>query len=79
MLVLLLALLVYVVLDGYDLGIGALTLLERDPARNRGRVELVGNVWDGNESWLILVAIGLMAGFPAAYATALPGLYCLSA
>ncbi|MGX7678592.1 cytochrome d ubiquinol oxidase subunit II [Jatrophihabitans sp. DSM 45814] len=75
MLILLLALLVYVVIDGYDLGIGALTLLQRNPVRNRARVELVGNVWDGNESWIILLAIGLMAGFPEAYATALPGLY----
>jgi cytochrome d ubiquinol oxidase subunit II len=75
MLILIGALLAYVVLDGYDLGIGTLTLLERDPARNRSRLDLVGNVWDGNESWLILLAMGLWGGFPAAYATALPGLY----
>jgi cytochrome bd ubiquinol oxidase subunit II len=75
MLVVVLALLAYVILDGYDLGIGVLTLLERDAVRSRGMLELVGNVWDGNESWLILVAMGLWAGFPDAYATALPGLY----
>src|SRR5882757_5625193 len=75
MLVLVLALLVYVNLDGYALGIGVLTLLERDPAAKRRMLDVVGNVWDGNESWLILLAMGLWGGFPEAYATALPGLY----
>ncbi|MDT4926482.1 MAG: cytochrome bd ubiquinol oxidase subunit [Pseudonocardiales bacterium] len=75
MAVLLLALLTYVILDGYDLGIGTLTLFERDSGTRRNMLEVVGNVWDGNESWLILVAMGLWAGFPDAYATALPGLY----
>jgi cytochrome d ubiquinol oxidase subunit II len=75
MAVLLLALLVYVVLDGYDLGIGTLTLFERDAGTRRDLLEVVGNVWDGNESWLILLAMGLWGGFPEAYATALPGVY----
>jgi cytochrome d ubiquinol oxidase subunit II len=75
MAVLLLALLTYVILDGYDLGIGTLTLVERDGDTRRDMLEVVGNVWDGNESWLILLAMGLWAGFPDAYATALPGLY----
>jgi cytochrome d ubiquinol oxidase subunit II len=75
MAVLLLALLAYVILDGYDLGIGTLTLFERDGGIRRGMLGVVGNVWDGNESWLILLAMGLWAGFPDAYATALPGLY----
>jgi cytochrome d ubiquinol oxidase subunit II len=75
MAVLLLALLAYVILDGYDLGIGTLTLFERDSGTRRDMLEVVGNVWDGNESWLILLAMGLWAGFPDAYATALPGLY----
>ncbi|MCW2670390.1 MAG: cytochrome d ubiquinol oxidase subunit [Frankiales bacterium] len=73
--VLLLALLTYVVLDGYDLGIGTLTLFERDGDTQRHMLDVVGNVWDGNESWLVLIAMGLWAGFPDAYATALPGLY----
>jgi cytochrome d ubiquinol oxidase subunit II len=75
MAVVLLALLAYVILDGYDIGIGTLTLFERDAATRRDMLDVVGNVWDGNESWLILVAMGLWAGFPDAYATALPGLY----
>ena len=69
------ALLAYVVLDGYDLGIGVLTLFQPDAARRRRMIEVVGNVWDGNESWLILLAMGLWGGTPDAYATALPGLY----
>jgi cytochrome bd ubiquinol oxidase subunit II len=69
------ALLAYVILDGYDLGIGVLTLFQRDAAERRRMIKVVGNVWDGNESWLILLAMGLWAGMPDAYATALPGLY----
>jgi cytochrome d ubiquinol oxidase subunit II len=75
MVVVLLALLAYVILDGYDIGIGTLTLFERDAGTRRDMLDVVGNVWDGNESWLILLAMGLWAGFPDAYATALPALY----
>jgi cytochrome bd ubiquinol oxidase subunit II len=69
------ALTMYVVLDGYDLGIGILTLFQRDHRDQRLMLEVVGNVWDGNESWIILVAMGLWGGTPDAYATMLPGLY----
>jgi cytochrome bd ubiquinol oxidase subunit II len=75
MLVIVVSLLAYVVLDGYDLGIGVLTLFERDATDRRIMLEVIGNVWDGNESWLIMLAMGLWGGFPDAYATALPGLY----
>jgi cytochrome d ubiquinol oxidase subunit II len=75
MAVVLLSLLAYVILDGYDIGIGTLTLFERDAGTRRDMLDVVGNVWDGNESWLILLAMGLWAGFPDAYAAALPGLY----
>src|ERR1700749_184476 len=74
LLIIVLALLTYVILDGFDLGIGVLTLFQRDAARRR-MIEVVGNVWDGNESWLILLAMGLWGGMPDAYATALPALY----
>ncbi|KAB0679737.1 cytochrome d ubiquinol oxidase subunit II [Aureimonas leprariae] len=65
----------YVVMDGFDLGIGILfpTLKvghERDAAMNS-----VAPVWDGNETWLILGGGGLMAAFPLAYAIVLPALY----
>jgi cytochrome d ubiquinol oxidase subunit II len=75
MIVIIFAILAFVVLDGYDLGIGVLTLFQPDAARRRQMLEVVGNVWDGNESWLILVAMGLWGGMPDVYATALPGLY----
>jgi cytochrome d ubiquinol oxidase subunit II len=75
MIVIVFALTSYVILDGYDLGIGVLTLFQPDAARRRQMLEIVGNVWDGNESWLILLAMGLWGGMPDAYATALPGLY----
>jgi cytochrome bd ubiquinol oxidase subunit II len=75
LIIIVIALLAYVILDGYDLGIGVLTLFQRDAARRRRMIEVVGNVWDGNESWLILLAMGLWGGMPDAYATALPALY----
>src|SRR6202012_866442 len=75
MIVVVFALLAYVVLDGYDLGIGVLTLFQRDAGRRRQMIEVVGNVWDGNETWILLIAMGLWGAFPDAYATALPGLY----
>src|SRR6202012_5413505 len=75
MIVIVFALLAYVVLDGYDLGIGVLTLFQPSAARRRQMLEVVGNVWDGNESWLVLLPVALWAGFPEAFATALPGLY----
>ncbi|HWL70478.1 MAG TPA: cytochrome d ubiquinol oxidase subunit II [Geminicoccus sp.] len=65
----------YVVMDGFDLGIGILFPLfpggrERDSAINS-----VAPVWDGNETWLVLGGGGLMAAFPLAYAIILPALY----
>lgn len=65
----------YVVLDGFDLGIGILFPTipvgkERDTAMNS-----IAPVWDGNETWLVLGGGGLMAAFPLAYAIILPALY----
>lgn len=65
----------YVVMDGFDLGIGILFKRfpvgkERDMAMNS-----IAPVWDGNETWLVLGGGGLMAAFPLAYAVILPALY----
>jgi cytochrome d ubiquinol oxidase subunit II len=65
----------YVVLDGFDLGIGMLypfvpARRERDTMMNS-----VAPIWDGNETWLVLGGEGLLAAFPVAYAVILPGLY----
>jgi cytochrome d ubiquinol oxidase subunit II len=71
----LLCLLMYVVLDGYDLGVGIATLFERDPAHRRHMLESVAVGWDGNETWLILLGVALWAGFPLAFGTLLPHAY----
>ena len=65
----------YVVMDGFDLGIGILFPRlpvggERDQAMNS-----IAPVWDGNETWLVLGGGGLLAAFPLAYAIILPALY----
>ena len=65
----------YVVMDGFDLGIGILFPTfkvgkERDMAMNA-----IAPVWDGNETWLVLGGGGLLAAFPLAYAIVLPALY----
>jgi cytochrome d ubiquinol oxidase subunit II len=75
MIFVLLAFTLYIVLDGYDLGIGVLTLFERDDRRRRDMHALVAWTWDGNESWLVLVALTLWAGMPLAAGVALPALY----
>src|SRR5271168_1761383 len=69
------ALTAYIVLDGYDLGIGVLTLLDRNTARRREMHGLVSWLWDGNESWLVLLALTLWAGEPLVTGVALPALY----
>ena len=70
-----LALTMYIVLDGYDLGIGVLTLFDRDERRRRQMHDLVSWTWDGNESWLVLLALTLWAGVPLVTGVALPALY----
>jgi len=67
----------YVVMDGFDLGIGILFPsiepgVERDQAMNS-----VAPVWDGNETWLVLGGGGLLAAFPLAYAILMPATYPL--
>ena len=71
----LLCLLLYITLDGYDLGIGIATLFERDPQRRHDMLELVAITWDANETWLVLLAVAMWAGFPLAYSTILPHAY----
>jgi cytochrome bd ubiquinol oxidase subunit II len=71
----LLCLLMYVVFDGYDLGIGIAVLLERDPRHRHEMLELVAQTWDGNETWLVLLGVCLWAGFPLAFGTILPHAY----
>jgi cytochrome d ubiquinol oxidase subunit II len=69
------AVLAYVVLDGFDLGVGILFAVEREDAARDAMVNSVAPIWDGNETWLVLGGGGLFAVFPLAYATILPALY----
>lgn len=69
------AVLAYVILDGFDLGVGILFAVEHDDTDRDVMVNTVAPVWDGNETWLILGGGGLFAVFPLAYATILPALY----
>lgn len=69
------AVLVYVVLDGFDLGIGILFPLARSERDRDLMMNSVAPVWDGNETWLVLGGGGLFAVFPLAYAIIMPALY----
>jgi cytochrome d ubiquinol oxidase subunit II len=69
------AVLAYVVMDGFDLGIGILFPLFQPGAERDSAINSVAPVWDGNETWLVLGGGGLMAAFPLAYAIILPALY----
>ena len=69
------AVLAYVILDGFDLGVGILFPLFPEKADRDQMMNSVAPVWDGNETWLVLGGGGLMAVFPLAYATILPALY----
>lgn len=69
------AIFIYVILDGFDLGIGIVfPFLETDKCRDVA-MNSVAPVWDGNETWLVLGGGGLLAAFPLAYAVVLPALY----
>jgi cytochrome d ubiquinol oxidase subunit II len=69
------AVLAYVVLDGFDLGVGILFPFFSERADRDQMTNSIAPVWDGNETWLVLGGGGLMAVFPLAYATVLPALY----
>jgi cytochrome d ubiquinol oxidase subunit II len=69
------AILMYVVLDGYDLGVG---ILFGTMTNEQHRTTMMGTIapyWDGNETWLVLIGAGLFAAFPMVYAIFLPAFY----
>lgn len=70
-----LALSLYVMLDGFDLGVGALLLAQRDEQLRDRMVDSITPTWDGNETWLIMAGVALLAGFPIAYGILLPAFY----
>lgn len=65
----------YVVMDGFDLGIGMLFPFVPDRHERDVMMNTVAPVWDGNETWLVLGGAGLLAAFPLAYSIILSGLY----
>lgn len=69
------AVLAYVILDGFDLGVGILFPLMPSEADKDLAMNTVAPVWDGNETWLVLGGGGLFAVFPLAYAVVMPALY----
>ncbi|MGV6875784.1 cytochrome d ubiquinol oxidase subunit II [Pseudochelatococcus sp. B33] len=68
-------LMMYVIMDGFDLGIGILFPFVRDRMDRDTMVNSVAPVWDGNETWLVLSGAALLAAFPLAYAVILSALY----
>ncbi|MGQ0522367.1 MAG: cytochrome d ubiquinol oxidase subunit II [Betaproteobacteria bacterium] len=65
----------YVLLDGFDLGVGILFPFAPDDAARDTMMASVAPVWDGNETWLIMGGIGMLTAFPVAFAVIFPALY----
>ncbi|MBV8092538.1 MAG: cytochrome d ubiquinol oxidase subunit II [Acetobacteraceae bacterium] len=73
--VLIISTLLYVLLDGSDLGVGMLFGLTRDETRRATMISAVSSVWDGNETWLVVAGVLLWSAFPAVYATLFSAFY----
>ena len=69
------SILVYVVLDGFDLGVGVLFGTVRDEAIRVQMLDAIAPTWNGNETWLVLSGVGLFAAFPVAYAVFMGAFY----
>jgi len=65
----------YAMLDGFDLGVGALHLFTKTDGERRVMLNAIGPVWDGNEVWLVTGGGALFAAFPDVYATVFSGFY----
>jgi cytochrome d ubiquinol oxidase subunit II len=73
--IILFSVMMYVVMDGFDLGIGLLFQFVTDRADRDVMMNTVAPVWDGNETWLVLGGAGLLAAFPLAYSIVLSAFY----
>jgi cytochrome d ubiquinol oxidase subunit II len=73
--VLAISILLYVLLDGFDLGIGILFGPTRSEARRRTMLSSVAPIWDGNETWLVVTGVILWGAFPIVYATLFSAFY----
>jgi cytochrome d ubiquinol oxidase subunit II len=65
----------YVILDGFDLGVGILFPFAKNESERDLMMNSVAPFWDGNETWLVLGGVGLLVAFPLAYAIIMPALY----
>ena len=65
----------YVLLDGFDLGVGILYGFAPDTQSRNLLMNSIAPVWDGNETWLILGGVGLLVAFPLAFAIIIPAVY----
>ncbi len=73
--ILALFLFLYVMLDGFDLGVGILSITASNEERRGILMTSLGNIWDANETWLVLMGGALFGAFPLAYGTILQALY----
>ena len=69
------SILLYVLLDGFDLGVGILFGLTPDEPRRRAMLSTVAPIWDGNETWLVVAGVVLWGAFPVVYSTLLSAFY----
>jgi cytochrome d ubiquinol oxidase subunit II len=69
------SLMIYLILDGFDLGVGALFGATSNEQFKGKMLEAIAPVWDGNETWLIIAGASLYGAFPSVYAIVLPALY----
>ena len=69
------SILLYVLLDGFDLGVGILFGLTRDEARRHAMLSAVAPIWDGNETWLVVAGVILWGAFPVVYAMLFSAFY----
>jgi cytochrome d ubiquinol oxidase subunit II len=65
----------YVILDGFDLGVGMLFPFAGSEAERAQMMTSIAPFWDGNETWLVLGGVGLLVAFPLAYSIVMPALY----
>jgi cytochrome d ubiquinol oxidase subunit II len=70
-----LAVFLYVLLDGFDLGIGILSHFVPEHAWRGIMMNSIAPIWDGNETWLVFGGVGLLAAFPLAFAIIIPAVY----
>jgi len=70
-----LMLVLYVITDGFDLGVGILSLFRSKESERNLMIQSIGHVWDANETWLVVLGGALFGAFPAAYAMLLSDLY----